>query len=72
MSEREWEFYQDDMIKFCEKVQNYTVGLDQEEFQADEKAYDATLRKLELIGEAATHVPEAIRDSFPEIHDSSP
>ena len=24
MSEQEWEFYMDDMIKFCEKVLNYT------------------------------------------------
>ena len=30
-------------------------------------AYDATLRNLELIGEAATHIPEAIRTAHPEI-----
>lgn len=67
MSEREWGFYLDDMIHFSEKVLDYTAGLDQESFQADEKAYDATLRKLELIGEAATHVPDAIRESFATI-----
>lgn len=67
MSEREWGFYLDDMITFCEKVLSYTDGLDREGFEADEKAYDATLRKLELIGEAATHVPESIRDSLSEI-----
>ena len=31
------------------------------------KTYDATLRNLELIGEAATHVPQAVRDSASEI-----
>ena len=67
MSEREWGFYLDDMIKFCEKVLSYTEGLDQEGFEADEKAYDATLRKLELVGEAATHIPETIRDTFSAI-----
>ena len=29
--------------------------------------YDATLRNLELIGEAATHVPDAIRAAHPQV-----
>lgn len=29
--------------------------------------YDATLRNLELIGGAATHIPEDIRAAHPEI-----
>lgn len=29
--------------------------------------YDAILRNLELIGEAATHVPEALRAMAPEV-----
>lgn len=61
MSDREWGFYLDDMIRFCEKVLSYTEQLDQEGFESDEKSYDATLRKLELLGEAATHIPDAIR-----------
>jgi len=67
MSEREWGFYLNDMIIFSEKVLAYTEGLDQEGFEADEEAYDATLRKLELIGEAATHIPDAIRETFSAI-----
>ena len=27
--EREWRFYLDDMIRFCEKVDIFTCGLDQ-------------------------------------------
>ena len=30
-------------------------------------AYDATLRNLELIGEAAAQIPKTIRDGHPEI-----
>jgi len=29
--------------------------------------YDATVRNLELIGESATHIPDEIRNSNPEI-----
>jgi len=67
MSEREWGFYLDDMIQFSEKVLAYSEGLDQESFEADVKTYDATVRNLELIGEAATHIPDAIRESFSSI-----
>lgn len=67
MSEREWGFYLNDMITFCEKVLSYTAGLDQLGFEADDKAYDATLRKLELIGEAATHIPDTVRERLSTI-----
>ena len=33
----------------------------------DRLIYDATLRNLELIGEAATHIPEEIRNAHDEI-----
>ena len=67
MSERAWGFYLDDMIKFCEKVLSYTEQMDQKGFEADEKSYDATLRNLDLLGEAATHIPDAIRETSSSI-----
>lgn len=66
-SQREWRFYIDDMIEFAEKVLSYTDGLDQSAFIASGLTYDATLRNLELIGEAATHIPEEIRTAHSEI-----
>ena len=62
---REWRFYLDDMATFAKKVQTYTQHLTQTEFVANELAYDATLRNLELIGEAATHIPAEIREATP-------
>lgn len=64
---REWRFYLDDMIAFAEKVIVYTDGLNQDYFIASGLNYDATVRNLELIGEAATHIPEKIRVANPEI-----
>jgi len=66
-SQREWRFYLDDMIDFAGKVLVYTDGLDQAGFVASGLTYDATLRNLELIGEAATHIPAEIRAAHPEI-----
>lgn len=64
---REWRFYIDDMIDFAEKVIAYTHGLDQAGFIASGLNYDATLRNLELIGEAATHIPDEVRTANPQI-----
>lgn len=66
-AQREWRFYLDDMISFSEKVLAYTNGLDQAAFVASGLHYDATLRNLELIGEAAVHVPDAIRSANTQI-----
>lgn len=67
MSEREWRFYLDDMTVFAEKVLAYTQGFDQARFEASGLTCDATLRNLELLGEAATHIPAEIRRSDPSI-----
>jgi len=66
-SQREWRFYLDDMINFAEKVLAYTDGLDQASFVANGLIYDATLRNLELIGEAATHIPGDVRAAHPKV-----
>ena len=66
-AEREWRFYIDDMIAFAQKVSAYTDGLDQAGFVSSGLNYDATIRNLELIGESATHIPEAVRTENPQI-----
>lgn len=64
---REWRFYLDDMIGFCERVQAFTAGIDQRQFVNDPMRFDATVRNIELIGEAAAHIPEQVRLSSPSI-----
>lgn len=64
---REWRLYVADMKACCQRVVEYTAGLSREEFQNRRLVYDATLRNLELLGEAARHVPEEGRALAPEI-----
>jgi len=66
-TQREWRFYVHDMIECAEKVLAYTEGMDQPAFVGAGLNYDATLRNLELIGEAATHIPVEVRDANPQI-----
>ena len=67
MSEREWRFYIDDMIRFAGNVLLYTKGMNQDAFVSTPLNYDATLRNLELIGEVAMHVPDRIRKGNPNV-----
>jgi len=64
---RSWHLYLDDMIGFAERILAYTDGLDQAGFVASALHYDATVRNLELIGEAATHLPEGVRGANPQV-----
>ncbi|MDE2903792.1 MAG: DUF86 domain-containing protein [Chloroflexota bacterium] len=64
---RSWRLYVEDMIEFGGRVLTYTNGMDQATFIAEQLAYDATLRNIELIGVAAMHVPGTVREAHPEI-----
>ena len=55
------------MVEFCERVIAYAAGFDLPALLADRMRYDAILRNLELIGEAATHVPDELRARAPEL-----
>lgn len=64
---RDWRQYVHDIRASCGKIVRFTDGMDLVQFRADEKTYDAVLRNLEIIGEAAKHVPDKVRDTMPEV-----
>ena len=55
-------------IVICaERVPEYTDALTFEEFVTDGLHYDATLRNLEIMGEAAKRVGEGVRERFSDV-----
>jgi uncharacterized protein with HEPN domain len=64
---RDLELYLDDIEASCEKVLRYTAGMGRAAFLADERTYDAVVRNLEIIGEAAKRVPADLRRRMPGI-----
>lgn len=64
---RDWRIYLSDMIDRCDRVLAYTRDLPREQFDQRGLAYDATLRNIELLGEAARHIPEEERQKTPGI-----
>jgi uncharacterized protein with HEPN domain len=59
--------YLEDIQQSCAKVLRFTAGLSYEQFKQDDLKYDAVLRNLEIIGEAAKNVPDEIRLRFPVV-----
>jgi uncharacterized protein with HEPN domain len=64
---RNTQLYLDDIREACEKIMRYSQGLDLDQFVQDEKTFDAVVRNLEVIGEAAKHIPPEIRACYPDI-----
>lgn len=62
---REWRFYVDDFLGEVDHVIVYTHDLDQAAFVASGLNYDATVRNLDRIGEAAIHVLDTVRPYSP-------
>jgi uncharacterized protein with HEPN domain len=65
--DRDPRLYVEDMLGFCITALDYTCGFDQPGLLADRMRYDATLRNIELIGEASTHVPAPLRAGAPDV-----
>ncbi len=64
---REYHLFIKDIRQCCEKVIRYTASMDFKTFYSDEVIYDAVIRNLEIIGEAAKNVPEHVRCTYPKV-----
>jgi uncharacterized protein with HEPN domain len=59
--------YLRDIIQSCQKILQFTKGLSQDDLKTDLKTYDAVVRNLEIIGEAAKHISGGLRGQLPDI-----
>lgn len=59
--------YLQDITEAIDKIERYTNGLTYTDFEKSDMVIDAVVRNLEVIGEAAGHIPDDIYDRYPEI-----
>lgn len=59
--------YLRDMLEAAEKAEHFVAGMDFAAFKGDEKTAFAVVRALEIIGEAARHIPEPLRKRYPKV-----
>lgn len=56
-----------DIVEACERIAQYTSGMDEAAFRADRKTVDAVVRNLEVIGEAVKRLSAATKALSPTI-----
>jgi len=64
---REITDYIEDIITAIADVADFTHGMSFEMFASDKKTVNAVIRCLEVLGEAAKHIPASFRKKHPDI-----
>ncbi len=54
------------IIDSIEKIEDFTCNKTREDFLEDIQLQDATIRRIEIIGEASKNIPEEIKRKYPD------
>ncbi len=65
--ERNYLVYLLDMLEAIERIEAYTKDLTEVAFSQNLAMQDAVVQRLQIIGEAARHIPDKIRLQFPQV-----
>ena len=66
-SKRDHLDYLQDILSMIDKVGQFTADLSLEEFEENEMVHFAVIRAIEVMGEAAKHVPPEVKRKYPEV-----
>jgi len=59
--------YLEDIIEACDKILLYTKDTSFDDLESESMLFDAVVRNIEIIGEAAKNVPDSIRQEVQEV-----
>jgi len=65
--ERGWKLRIPDILEAMTAIQDYTAGMDLNNFAEDRKTVDAVVRNFTIIGEATNRIPEQVINENQEI-----
>jgi uncharacterized protein with HEPN domain len=59
--------YLRDIVQNMRDTQEFIAGLSYDDFSTDKKTFNAVVRAIEIIGEAAKNVPDSVRNKYADI-----
>ena len=65
--QKKYDLYLEDILESIEKIEKYTKEVNYAKFARDTLISDAVIRNLEIIGEAAGQVSDALKQKYPKI-----
>lgn len=64
---KDYAMYVEDMLESIETIEGYVRDQSEVQFSQDKELQDAVIRRLGIIGEAATRLTTEVRDMVPDI-----
>jgi uncharacterized protein with HEPN domain len=64
---RHYLVFLDDILEAIEKAEGFIKGVNFRQFAKDEKTIFASIRAIEIIGEAVKRIPPEMRNHYPDI-----
>ena len=64
---RDPRLFLEDILEACERIRDFTQGVSKEDFQRYRMRFDAVVRNIELLGEAARQLPEEVIHAIAEV-----
>ena len=64
---RDLSLFIEDILEKINLIENSIKKISKDKFESDELLTDATIRRLEIIGEAVKNIPYNFREKYPEV-----
>ena len=67
MIQRSYLLYLEDILNAMNKIEDYSRGIEYNDFVKNTMLNEAVIRNLEIIGEASKNIPRNLRKQYPNI-----
>ncbi len=64
---RDLRLYVQDILEATNDIREFVAGMEYEQFRTDKRTLQASIRSLEIIGEAVKQIPEQVRQQEPQV-----
>lgn len=64
---RDYRLFLEDILSAMDAIERFVEGMTLEDLCQDDRTASAVIRKFEIIGEAARHIPPHLRQAYPDI-----